>query len=193
MKKNGSAPTMKDVAKLAGVSLGTVSKVVNGIPVGEEYRRRVEEATVTLGYQINSYARGLKTNRTNCVALVMPSLRHPFFAMLTDEITACLMHHGYRSFLMITNFDPEAERSSFVMVRQNKVDGVIALTYSPDPGLDNHDSLPIVTIDRHFGPSIPCISSDNYSGGAGAGLPAAAVSANRTGGSGRAGQTRRRL
>lgn len=154
---------MKDVAREAGVSLGTVSKVINGIPVGESYRRRVEEATRKLGYQVNNYARGLKTNRTYCVAVVMPSLRHPFFAMLTDEITACLTRHGYRCILMITNFDPAAEQKAFVMVRQNKADGVIALTYSPDLAADT--SIPIVTIDRHFGADVPCISSDNYRGG----------------------------
>ena len=94
---------------------------------------------------------------------MLPSLRHPFFAALADEVAACLTQRGYRCILMITNFDAAAERSSFVMVRQNKADGVIALTYSPD--LDVDESLPIVTIDRHFGANIPCISSDNYLGG----------------------------
>ena len=86
MKKTDS-PTMKDVAREAGVALGTVSKVINGIPVGESYRQRVEDAIEKLGYHVNSYARGLKTNKTNCVALLMPSLYHPFFAILTDELT----------------------------------------------------------------------------------------------------------
>ena len=162
-KKHIFSPTMKDVAREAGVSLGTVSKVINGIPVGESYRRRVEAATKQLGYTVNNYARGLKTNRTYCVALVLPSIRHPFFAALADEVTASLTRRGYRCILMITNFDPAAEQKSFDMVRQNKIDGVIALTYSPD--IETDDSLPIVTIDRHFGPGTPCISSDNYRGG----------------------------
>lgn len=161
--KQTDKPTMKDVAREAGVSLGTVSKVINDIPVGEDYRRRVEDAIQKLGYRVNSYARGLKTNRTNCVALLMPSLYHPFFAILTDELTACLMQHGYRSMLMITNYDPEAERKCFILGQQNKVDGIIALTYGPE---HEHDgSIPLVTIDRHFGSSIPCVSCDNYRGG----------------------------
>ncbi len=163
MKRKNAAPTMKDVAREAGVSLGTVSKVMNGIPVGEPYRRRVEAASKKLGYLVNSYARGLKTNKTYCVALVLPSLRHPFFAVLADELTACLTRHGYRSILFITNFDPEAEQKSFDMVRQNKADGVIALTYSPDLIADG--SVPIVTIDRHLGADVPCVSSDNFRGG----------------------------
>ena len=72
--KSSDAPTMKDVAREAGVSLGTVSKVINDIPVGEQYRRRVDAAIKKLGYQVNNYARGLKTNKTYCVALVMPSI-----------------------------------------------------------------------------------------------------------------------
>ena len=162
MKKTDS-PTMKDVAREAGVALGTVSKVINGIPVGESYRQRVEDAIEKLGYRVNSYARGLKTNKTNCVALLMPSLRHPFFAILTDELTACLMKHGYRSLLMITNYDPMAEEKCFAMVRSNKADGAIALTYSPD--LTVSGKIPLVTIDRHLGDDVPCVSSDNYRGG----------------------------
>lgn len=163
VERSYPTPTMKDVAQEAGVSLGTVSKVINGIPVGESYRKRVEDAAQKLGYTVNYYARGLKTNKTSCIALVLPSLRHPFFAILADEITASLSRRGYHCILMITNFDPEAEQKSFVMVRQNKADGVIALTYSPDLEVDK--SLPIVTIDRRFGPNIPCVSSDNYAGG----------------------------
>ena len=58
MAKQNTAPTMKDVAKEAGVSLGTVSKVINGIPVGDEYRKKVEQAIKTLDYHINAYAKG---------------------------------------------------------------------------------------------------------------------------------------
>lgn len=154
---------MKDVAREAGVSLGTVSKVINGIPVGEPYRRKVEAATKKLGYQVNNYARGLKTNKTNCVALVMPSLRHPFFAALTDELTNCLMRIGYRSLLMTTNYDSVAEKNCFQLAQQNKIDGIIALSYSPNLEVDS--SVPVVTIDRHFSADIPCVSSDNYRGG----------------------------
>ena len=161
--QSGNAPTMKDVAREAGVSLGTVSKVINDIPVGEPYRKKVEAAAKKLGYQVNNYARGLKTNKTYCIALVMPSLRHPFFAMLTDELTSCVMRYGYRSLLMITNYDSTAEKHCFMLAQQNKIDGIIALSYSPNLEVD--DSVPVVTIDRHFSAGIPCVSSDNFRGG----------------------------
>ena len=154
---------MKDVAKEAGVSLGTVSKVFNHLPVGESYRKRVEAAAEKLHYQVNNYARGLKTNETFSIALLIPSLRHPFFSALTDEITACLMRRGYKNILMITNYDSDAEQKCLTLVRQNKVDGIIGLTYNPDLEVDA--SIPFVTIDRHLNASIPCVSSDNFRGG----------------------------
>jgi len=156
-------PTMKDVAREAGVALGTVSRVFNGFPVGEEYRVRVEAAAAKLNYRVNNYARGLKTNKTWCVGLLMPSLRHPFFAALIDELTASLTQRGYLTNVMITNFDPDAEQKSFTLVEQNKVDGIIALTYRPDLVVES--AVPVVTIDRQFHPDIPCVSSDNFRGG----------------------------
>ena len=160
---HSSQPTMKDVAREAGVALGTVSRVFNGFPVGEEYRERVEAAAEKLNYRVNNYARGLKTNKTFCVGLLMPSLRHPFFAALIDELTASLMRRGYLTNVMITNFDPDAELKCFRLIEQNKVDGIIALTYRPD--LVVEADVPVVTIDRQFHPDIPCVSSDNFRGG----------------------------
>lgn len=116
-----------------------------------------------LHYQVNHYARGLKTNKTNCIALVMPSLQHPFLAALVDALTTSLMKAGYRAFLMITNFDSVTENHCFTLAQQNKIDGIIALSYSQD--MEINDSVPIVTIDRHFTNNIPCVSSDNYQGG----------------------------
>lgn len=158
-----TAPTMKDVAREAGVALGTVSKVINGIPVGESYRLRVEEAAAKLGYQVNQYARGLKTNKTGCVALIMPSVTHPYFAMLIQEITKALAQRGCRTMLLITDFDPQAEQACIQMMRQNKVDGAIGLTYNPNLVLD--ENLPFVAIDRYFSATVPCVASDNFGGG----------------------------
>ena len=160
---HSSQPTMKDVAREAGVALGTVSRVFNGFPVGDDYRQRVEEAARKLNYHVNNYARGLKTNRTFCVGLLMPSLQHPFFAGLIDELVASLMRRGYRTNVMITNFDPDAEQKCFELIEQNKIDGVVALTYRPDIVVEAN--VPIVTVDRQFDVRIPCVSSDNFRGG----------------------------
>ena len=132
MAKQNTAPTMKDVAKEAGVSLGTVSKVINGIPVGDEYRKKVEQAIKTLDYHINAYAKGLKNNRTYTVAVILPNLLNPFFSMVAHYINRALVNRGYRMLLCDTEYDYTKEQEMVQMVAQNKVDGIIALTYNPD-------------------------------------------------------------
>ena len=154
---------MKDVARESGLSLATVSKVINDLPVGKNSRAKVEAAIEKLGYHVNAYARALKSSKTYSVALIMPSLKHPFFAHLTDELTKSLMRRDYHAMLMITNYDHTAEQKCFELVQSNKMDGIIALTYSPD--IEALASVPIVTIDRHIGTEVPCVSSDNYRGG----------------------------
>ena len=163
MKQKENAPTMKDVAREAGVALGTVSKVFNNIPVGEDYRRRVEAAAKRLGYQVNSYARGLKTNRTYSVALILPDVTHPFFSMLAQGVCSVLAQRGYRTILSTTAYDPDAEQRCIQMVQQNKVDGIIGLTYNPELEID--PQLPYVSIDRYFSPNVPCVAADSFGGG----------------------------
>ena len=163
MKKNFSAPTMKDVAKEAGVALGTVSKVVNGLPVGDSYRIRVEAAIQKLNYQVNSYAQGLKANKTYTVALLIPNTIDPFYASLTYYINVALMKKRYRMLLCATDYDPRQEQEYVMMAQQNKVDGIIGLTYNPHLIVD--ENTPFVAIDRSMGSKIPCVACDNFAGG----------------------------
>ena len=161
--KRSSAPTMKDVAKEAGVALGTVSKVFNDYPVGEDYRKRVLEAADKLGYQLNSYARGLKTNKTYSIAVILPNIITPFFAVLAQNLCSSLIRRGYRMYLSITDADPDAEQRYISMAQQNQVDGIIALTYNPTLRVDGN--IPFVSFDRYVGPGVPCVASDNFGGG----------------------------
>ena len=163
MKKENSAPTMKDVAREAGVALGTVSKVVNGLPVGESYRLRVEDAIRKLNYQVNSYAQGLKANKTYTAALLIPNTKDPFFASITYYINMALLKRNYRMLLCCTDFDSNLEQEYVTMAQQNKVDGIIGLTYNP--GLKIEEQTPFVSIDRSMGVKIPCVASDNFAGG----------------------------
>lgn len=162
MKSEHSVPTMKDVAREAGVALGTVSKVVNGIPVGESYRLRVEEAIKKLNYQVNSYAQGLKANKTYTVALLLPNTEDPFFASLAYHINLSLLKRRYRMLLCCT-VNSDQEQEYITMAQQNKVDGIIGLTYNPN--LQVEENIPFVSIDRSMGSHIPCVACDNFAGG----------------------------
>lgn len=163
MSKETPTPTMKDVAREAGVALGTVSKVVNGLPVGESYRIRVEKAIQKLHYQVNSYAQGLKANRTYTIALLIPNTIDPFYAALTYHINISLLKRKYRMLLCATDFDPCQEQEYILMAQHNKVDGIIGLTYNPK--LIVEENTPFIAIDRSMGPNIPCVACDNFAGG----------------------------
>ncbi len=163
MSKTKSIPTMKDVAMEAGVALGTVSKVVNGLPVGDSYRIRVEDAIRKLDYQVNSYAQGLKLQKTRTVALLIPNTQEPFYASLAYYINISLMKRKYKMLLCSTDYDMGQEQEYIKMAQQNKVDGIIGLTYNPDLVIE--EGIPFVAIDRSMGSQIPCVASDNFAGG----------------------------
>ncbi len=162
MNKTGR-PTMADVAREAGVALGTVSKVVNGQSVGEEYRTRVNEAIERLGYQLNISGRTLRLNRTNTIALIIPNTVNPYFALLVHHMNMELEKRNYKMLLCFTEYDRDREIEFIEMAQQNRVDGIIALTYNPN--LVIPADVPFVTIDRFFSSSVPCVASDNFGGG----------------------------
>ncbi len=163
MKKN--TPTMKDVAREAGVALGTVSKVINGIPVGETYKIKVEAAIKKLNYQVNTYARGLKTSKTETITLIIPSLNLPFYANFAYEVEQQAYAHGRKLILCCSNGIPEKEIDYLLLASQSKTDGIIALTYS-DISNQVPDHIPLIAFDRQFeNHQISRIASDNYEGG----------------------------
>ena len=165
MKSEHSVPTMKDVAREAGVALGTVSKVVNGIPVGESYRLRVEEAIKKLNYQVNSYAQGLKSNKTYTAALLLPNTEEPFFASLAYHINLSLLKRRYRMLLCCTDFSSDQEQEYVTMAQQNKVDGIIIGTHMLKDDVYETIRLPIVGMDIILGENIPCVHADHQKGG----------------------------
>jgi LacI family transcriptional regulator, repressor for deo operon, udp, cdd, tsx, nupC, and nupG len=102
---------LRDVADAAGVSIRTVSNVVNGYaPVSDQMRIRVEAAVARLGYRPNVLARNLKQGRTGLIALVVPELDVPYFAELARAVITTARQHGYTVVLDQTDGDPERER-----------------------------------------------------------------------------------
>lgn len=157
--------TIRDVAADAGVSVGTVSKVLNNLYVKPGNREKVEASIRKLDYRVNTYARGLKAQQTHTAAILIPDLINPFFAMLVNDVEQVLAAMGYRLLVCNSHNNADRELSYLNMARQNKVDGLIALTYS---NLDEYleAGLPVVSIDRHFSrQGICCVSGDNAEGG----------------------------
>ena len=163
MAKSRNAPTMADVAREAGVALGTVSRVVNGQQVGAGFRDKVEAAIQRLGYQYNSSGRALRTDSTNIIAVIIPNTINPYFSLLVHHLNLELEKRGKRMLLCFTEYDRNREQDLIRMAQQNHVDGIIALTYNPN--LTIPEEIPFVTIDRFFSVSVPCVAADNFTGG----------------------------
>ncbi|WP_427894814.1 LacI family DNA-binding transcriptional regulator [Kribbella sp. GL6] len=119
------AATIRDVARLAGVSASTVSRALS-LPgmVNDATRARVAAAVEQLGYAPNRAARGLITGRTGTIGLVVPDLANPFFASLTKGIQARARRHDVAVFVADTDEDPTAE-SGLVRALSKQVDGVV--------------------------------------------------------------------
>ena len=156
--------TMKDVAKLAGVSVGTVSRVINQEQgIKEITLKKVQQAIDELGYIPDVYARGMKKNKTETIALIVPSVWHPFFGEFAFHVEVELSKKGYK--LLLCNISgPKRELDYITMLQQIKVDGIIAITYSP---IEDYlsSNIPFVSIDRTYeDKAIACVSSDNQKG-----------------------------
>lgn len=115
--------TIKDVAKLANVSVGSVSKYLNkNGNLKEKTKVAIQEAIETLNYEPNIYAKGLKINKTNTVVLIIPSIWHPFFSELTFYIEKNLRLQNKKMILCNSEENIENEIEFIKMARQNKVE-----------------------------------------------------------------------
>lgn len=118
--------TVRDVARLAGVSPKTVSNVVNGtVRVSPDTRERVESAMASLDYVPNLSARGLRNGRSGLIALALPDLGTPYSAELVHEVVEAAHRHQLAVQLEETGYDPERELQLLTKARANLVDGLI--------------------------------------------------------------------
>lgn len=117
---------MKDVAARAGVSIATVSNVITGKQnVSQEVRDAVLAAIEELDYNINLVARGLKTQRTNTIGVIMPDVTKLFFLDVIKGIVEESNRLGYKINMMSSNYDFETERSLVAWLRSSRVDGIL--------------------------------------------------------------------
>jgi DNA-binding LacI/PurR family transcriptional regulator len=120
------AITMHDVAGLAGVSIKTVSNVINGYQyIKPETKQRVTEAIEKLGYQPNLSARGLRSGKTGVISLIIPDLRNPYFAELADAVMRAAAKVGLAVLIQQVGGDREAELEALHGPRMTSVDGIL--------------------------------------------------------------------
>ena len=120
---------IEDVAREAGVSTATVSRVINNHPVREKTKEKVLAAMGKLKWEPNLMARGLNTGRGKTVGVVIPSLTNPYFSEIVESIESCLTGVGYLGILVSTGADrsDRAEREVVETLSRRRVDGIIVV------------------------------------------------------------------
>ena len=158
--------SIKDVAKEAGVGVGTVSRALNGKgSVSIATRKKIEKAIHKLNYTPNELARNLFLNRTGIIGVIVPDLEHPFFSALTKYIEMELYSQGYKTMICNTVGISDREKEYLDMLDRSMVDGIITGSHCLDGEAYLKQKKPIVSIDRDFGAPIPIVGSDHALGG----------------------------
>ncbi|MHB0857038.1 MAG: LacI family DNA-binding transcriptional regulator [Anaerolineae bacterium] len=162
-RRMARAVTIRDVAEEAGVSRQTVSRAMNAKDeISEETRERILAVARRLGYRPNSIARGLKTNHTHTIGLVVPDIANPFFAEVARGASEVAYAHGYSVLLANTDERPDREWDTLRTLETYRVDGVI-LTSSrlSDRRLDDATELdrPLILVNRLLAarPGLGCV------------------------------------
>ncbi|MFC0297634.1 LacI family DNA-binding transcriptional regulator [Geobacillus jurassicus] len=124
---------IRDLAKEAGVSVATVSRVLNGYPyVSEEKRKAVWEAVEKLNYSKNIQAVHLAKGRTTIVGVMLPYIHHPYFSAVIEGISKEALRYGYQLLLFQTNYDVERELEALERLRMRQMDGLIVCSHEVD-------------------------------------------------------------
>jgi len=164
--------TIKDVARQAGVSVGTVSNILSGsVPVGAKLSERVYAAIRKLDYHPNYVARSLKAKATKMLGMIISDITNPFFPQVVRGAEDCSSKYGYLLVAFNTDDQVEREKQALSVFRSRRVDGIL-LVVSPCPDGDvSHirntaeSGIPIVCLDRiPPGIALDSVSSDNVKG-----------------------------
>lgn len=130
-KEASGSITLKDVAAGAGVSITTVSRILNskesGVPIREETRARVFSVASELGYKPNLLARGLRGSRSSLLGVIARDISDPFHIQILRGINAISREQGYRLFLGHIDYEPEAAVAYGSMFEQSHADGIIII------------------------------------------------------------------
>lgn len=160
------AASIKDVAKEAGVSIATVSRVLNDVDVvNEETKKKVREAIKKLDYRPNIVARSLKTQRTRTIGIIVPDISSQFYPEIVRGAEDVSNIYNYNVILCNTDLDPQKEIEYLRVLREKMVDGVIYMSSSLGEDIIkvlNDLSMPTVLVEtrgKDFG--FPSVTIDN--------------------------------
>jgi len=162
--------TMSDIARMAGVSIATVSRVLSNHPmVREETRNRVLELVKEHRYEPSYVARNLSTRRTHTIGVVVDDISNPFFMELAKGVESVLQKNGYTMLLTSSSWDTDKEADLIRTLLRNRVDGVLITPVHPESEsteLMRRNGVPFVIMNcRSPNDSVSYVSTDNLEGG----------------------------
>lgn len=157
---------LDDVAKEAGVSKTTVSRVLNRRGyLSDKTIAKVEAAMAKLNYRPNVIARQLFKQETRLVGLIFPTIDDPFFGQLESALENELYQRGYKVLIGNSQNNPDKERGFLRQLLNRQVDGLIVGAHNEEITEYQQTTLPIVSIEQIVSKNVPVVSSDNYHGG----------------------------
>lgn len=157
---------LDDVAKEAGVSKTTVSRVLNQRGyLSEKTIAKVQAAMEKLNYRPNVIARQLYKQETKLVGLIFPTIDDPFFGQLESTLENQLYQRGYKVLMGNSQNNPNKERSFLRQLLTRQVDGLIVGAHNAQIPEYQRTTQPIVSIEQIVSKNVPVVSSDNYNGG----------------------------
>lgn len=162
--------SIKDVARQAGVSVSTVSHVINQTRfVAPDTRANVERAIAALGYQPSSLARALKMKRTHTIGMLVTNSTNPFFAEVVHGVEEGCYRNNFSLILCNSGDEPERQEAYLVTLVQKRIDALLVMTTNNDPvfyrKLDALKDLPKVILDSEPGLDVCTIGDDSVLGG----------------------------
>lgn len=156
-------PGIKDVAKVAGVSPTTVSRVLNDRGyISDETRKKVYAAMEEIQYHPNEIARALLNHRTYFVGVIVPTVTAPFHGEIVEQVEYFLAQKNYKMLLCNSMNQLDTEKKYIDMLQRNQVDGMIVGTHNAVVEEYSKLKMPLVGIDRFLGDNVPVVASDNY-------------------------------
>ncbi|MHC8517754.1 LacI family DNA-binding transcriptional regulator [Sporosarcina sp. ITBMC105] len=163
-------PTIKDVSKLAGVSVATVSRYLNKNGyVSQQAADAIAEVIDKLNYKPNNIARSLAGMKTATIALMVPDILNPFFPEVARATEDAANAYDYTLILCNTDNNPEKEQKYIETLIHKQVDGIIISSYTIKPEQLEHlqkRKIPVILMDNHLsGSSIVSLMSNNFNGG----------------------------
>lgn len=163
--------TIKDIAKMADVSIATVSRVINNKNggVSDETRERILQIMKELRYSPNRIARGLVTKKTNILGLILPDITNPFFPYLVRGVEDTASQYGYNIILCNSDNNPSKEGTYISILKENNVDGIICTSVlgikDEDFANSGQKKIPFVFLDRSFNmTNAPVVYTDGIMG-----------------------------